>query len=262
MTDMLTFDAEAARSLERTYRTPDVVAQRRIVLDTLALRPGERVLDIGCGPGLLAAESAAVVGARGHVIGVDKSESMLTLARSRAVVPGGGKVDLRRAAADHLPCAERSVDVAVSTQVLEYVADVAGALAEIHRVLVPGGRVAVLDTDWDSLVWHCTDRPRMTRMLAAWDRHLADPHLPRTLLRALRRAGFEAASPLVIPLLNVGYRHDTYSAGLIDIVASYVVGRDGLTDDEIVAWSNDLRGLGDDYFFSLNRYLFTATKRP
>lgn len=260
MTDMLTFNAEAARRIERTYRTPDVVAQRRTVLDTLALRPGERVLDIGCGPGLLAEEMAAAVGGRGHVIGVDMSESMLALARSRAVVPGGAKVDLRPAAADHLPCADASVDVAVSTQVLEYVEDVAGALAEIHRVLVPGGRVAVLDTDWDSLVWHCTARPRMTRVLAAWDQHLADPHLPRTLLPALRRAGFETSPPLVIPLLNVGYRRDTYSAGLIDIVASYVVGRSGLTDDEVAAWSNDLRGLGHDYFFSLNRYLFTATK--
>ena len=148
----------------------------------------------------------------------------------------------------------------MATQVLEYVKDVPGALAEIARVLRPGGRVLVLDTDWDSIVWHSSDEERMARVLAAWEQHLVDPHLPRRLRGWLERAGLQVAPPQVVPLCNVGFEVATYSAGLLDFVAGFVVGRDGLTAEEVQAWAADLRSLGTDAFFSLNRYLFCATK--
>ena len=58
-------------------------------------------------------------------------------------------------------------------------------------MLRPGGRLLVLDTDWDSIVWHSSDRERMERVLAAWNEHLADPYLPRRLPGLLRAAGLE-----------------------------------------------------------------------
>jgi arsenite methyltransferase len=256
----LQYDAEASRLVEATYTTPDVVEQRRIVRQVLDLRPGERVIDVGAGPGLLVAEMAAEVGAGGLVCGIDVSEPMLALARGRATVPGAAPIELRHADANRLPCPAASFDVAVSTQVLEYVGDVPGALAEIHRVLRPGGRVLVLDTDWDSIVWRSGDDQRMERVLVAWEQHLVDPHLPRTLKGSLERAGFQVAPPQVVPLLNVGFDQATYSAGLLEIVARFVVGRNELTAKEVDAWAADLRALGAEAFFSLNRYLFRATK--
>lgn len=59
--------------------------------------------------------------------------------------------------AEALPCADGAFDAVVSTQVQEYVADVLGAFGEVRRVLRPGGRVVVLDTDRDSVVWHAAD---------------------------------------------------------------------------------------------------------
>ena len=79
---MLRFDDESSRRVEAAYLTPDVVAQRRGVREWLALRPGERVLDVGVGPGFLAAEMADEVGPDGTVAGIDVSESMLALARN------------------------------------------------------------------------------------------------------------------------------------------------------------------------------------
>jgi arsenite methyltransferase len=133
---MLQFDAEASRRVEATYTTPDVVEQRQAVLGALGLGPGERVIDIGTGPGLLAAEIAAAVGPDGLVCGIDVSDSMLALARARTTRPNSAPIEFRQAGADRLPYAEASFDVAVATQVLEYVKDVPGALAETWRVLL------------------------------------------------------------------------------------------------------------------------------
>jgi ubiquinone/menaquinone biosynthesis C-methylase UbiE len=70
------------------YLTADVVEQRRQVLGLLGLAAGERVLDIGAGPGLLAADMARAVGPRGRVCGIDVSDAMLALARRRRLPCG------------------------------------------------------------------------------------------------------------------------------------------------------------------------------
>jgi len=132
-TAMLRFDEQSSRRLEAAYLTPDVVAQRCSVRGWLELRPGERVLDVGVGPGFLAAEMAAEVGADGMVAGIDVSESMLALAKGRDAA-----IDLRAGSAGSIPYPDTSFDAAVSTQVLEYVADVPAALTELRRVVRPG----------------------------------------------------------------------------------------------------------------------------
>ena len=156
---------------------------------------------------------------------------------------------------------DQHFDVAVCTQVYEYVEDIAAALAEARRVLRSGGRLLVLDTDWDSIVWHSGDRERMVRVLEAWNEHLADPYLPRRFPGLLRAAGFELTESLIIPILNVGADLETLSAGMIGLVAGYVPGHGGVSEADVTAWKENLADLGDDYFFSLNRYLFVAWRR-
>jgi arsenite methyltransferase len=250
---MLQFDEENARRLEAVYMTPDVIEQRRAIRAALSLQPGERVLDIGSGPGYLAAEMAAEVGPNGRVHGIDPSEAMLVSARRREAPVEYGTGD-----ALALPFPDEHFDVAVCVQVYEYVEDIAAALAEARRVLRTGGRLLVLDTDWDSIVWHSGDRERMERVLAAWNEHLADPYLPRRLPALLRAAGLEPTKPTIIPILNVGADPDAFSARESGIIAAYVPGRGGVSEAEATAWKQDLAGLGDDYFFSLNRYVFLA----
>jgi len=251
---MLEFDEQNAQRLVKVYTTPDVVEQRRATREILALKPGEHVLDVGSGPGFLAAEMAEEVGPDGRVAGVDPSESMLVLARRHAPA-----AELQAGGALELPFPDASFDAVVSTQVLEYVEDVAAALAEARRVLRPGGRVLVLDTDWDSTVWRTAEPERMRRVMAAWAEHLADPYLPRRLPRLLREAGLTLTHASVLAILNHPYDADTYSAGMIPMVASYVAGRRDVTEAEAAAWADELTGLGEDYFFSLNRYVFVAT---
>jgi arsenite methyltransferase len=254
------FDEVTSRRVEATYSTPDVVGQRQVVLAALDLEPGEDVLDIGSGPGFLACEMSRKAGPGGSVTGIDPSQSMLSIARARPCPAESAPVDFRPGEATALPCAERSFDAVTATQVYEYVQDMPAALAEARRVLRPGGRLLVLDTDWGSIVWRSGDHDRMRRVLDAWDNHLADPYLPRRLTGLLADAGFAVTHRSVVPLLNVGYDPDTYSAGLIGFVTAFVTRHADIAADDITSWASDLTGLGPDYFFSLNRYLFLAVK--
>ena len=254
MSDQLKFGEEQSRAVEATYATQDVVRQRRATLAALEPRNGERVIDIGCGPGYLAAEIAELVGSDGFVHGIDPSPHMLAIAAWRALP----HMELSEGNALALPVDDASFDAAVSTQVYEYVEDMPAALAEARRVLRPGGRLLVLDTDWDSIVWRSSDDARMERVLRAWEDHLAHPRLPRVLPDLLANAGFTVRLTQVVPVLNVGYERETYSANVLGMIARFASGRQGITAEEASAWEDDLRSLGPNYFFSLNRYVFVA----
>jgi SAM-dependent methyltransferase len=258
---MLEFDDAWSRRLEAVYLSADVVRQRRAVVEALGLRPGERVLDIGCGPGLLACEMAGAVAPSGSVHGVDISPSMVEIARRRPPPAGAAPPQYTEADALAVPFADATFDAAVSTQVYEYVDDMPAALAEVRRVLRPGGRLLVLDTDWDSIVWHSRDPQRMRRVLAAWDAHLVHPDLPRKLTGLLEDAGFVVEDRSVLTVLNAGYDTEMFSAGTIGLVGTYVA-EHGIAREEVDAWARDLTTLGRDYFFSLCRYLFLATAAP
>ena len=174
-------------------------------------------------------------------------------------------VELRFEHADacSLPFTDASFDAVVSTQVYEYLEDITGAISELARVLRPGGRALVLDTDWDSIVWHSTDPQRMRRILDAWREHLVDPHLPRSLIGLLEEAGLTVDLCQIVPILSVRSNHDTYSQGMAELIADFVPGRQGLTEADAAVWKDDLNDLSGscEYFFSLNRYLFRAVKR-
>lgn len=258
--DRLFGPAAAARKVEALYRTPDIVAQRAAILDRVAPVPGERVLDVGCGPGLLAAEIAARVGPGGAVRGIDRSDSMVDIARDNAA--GLAHAGFEQGSATDLPVPDAAFDVVTCTQVLEYVDDVPAALAEFRRVLRPGGRVAIVDTDWESCVWASGDDARMRRVIEAWNLHCPHPHLPRSLASWLIDAGFEAPTVEVLPLVAVGRAAGTYGAGMIDVIARYVTSTGTLDAQTVDTWRDDLaqREADGRSFFAVSRFLFVAAR--
>jgi arsenite methyltransferase len=260
MSQSIRFDDETYRRLEVMYAAPDVAGQRRAVLEAIGLLPGQKVLDIGCGPGFVVEEIVSRIGTTGKVSAIDVNESAIELARTRCAAHSN--VEFRSASATALPYPDSSFDAVVSTQVFEYIRDLDAAFRELHRVLRPGGRTVLLDTDWRTAVWHSSDSERMNRILKAWDEHLANPILPRTLAARLRSAGFVIRKRDVFVFMNSEYNQDTYSHGLAKMIGAFVPGRQGITKAELGAWADDLQKLSDsgDYFFSLNRYLFVGEK--
>jgi SAM-dependent methyltransferase len=171
-------------------------------------------------------------------------------------------VDFQVGDATRLPFPDATFGAVVSTQVYEYVPDLLAAIAEAHRVLRPGGRVLVVDTDWDSIVWHGANPVLTTRILKAWEEHLVHAHLPRSLTGRLARGGFTVKVHDAYTVLNPAFDENTYSYGLIGLIKSFVPGRHGINGHEAETWAEELRRAGeaDGYFFSLTRYLFLAVK--
>ena len=256
----LAFDRATAERLEAAYRARDILRRREIVY--AVLRPGEgaRILDVGCGPGFYVAELLERVGPEGFVIGVDRSADMLALARQRA--HGHANVDFREGEATALPVDDGAFDAVLAVQVLEYVADVDRALAELHRTLRPAGRVVVWDIDWTTLSWHSEDPERMRRVLRAWDGHLAHPALPQTLAARLRRAGFSEVTVDGIAFVAQDLSPDTYAGAVFPIIEQYVSGSGELPAEEVEAWAAEqhkLSGRGD-FFVACIQFCFTGTK--
>jgi ubiquinone/menaquinone biosynthesis C-methylase UbiE len=113
------------------------------LIDLASLTAGERVLDVACGTGLVSLPAATAVGDLGRVLGVDLSEKMVDAARVRSDRAGLRKLELARMDAEALTVPDASFDVALCSLGLMYVPAPSTALAEMHRALVPGGRVVV-----------------------------------------------------------------------------------------------------------------------
>lgn len=259
MSTGLSFDAEMSRQLEATYTRPAMVLRRAHALALAAPKLGENVLDVGCGPGFLTADLTAGVGEGGSVLGIDQSEAMNALATRRCESWPWTRIEAGDAAA--LGGEDARFDLVVSTQVLEYVAEIDRALAEIARVLRPdGGRAVLLATDWRSLAWHSSDDTRMSRMLSAWEEHLAHPALPRTLGRRLEDVGLRVTRIERHSIIERADDRTGYSAMLVGAIAGFAPGHRGVSEEEAKGWAEDQEALRESgsFHFSLGQYFFCA----
>ncbi|WP_043262765.1 methyltransferase domain-containing protein [Streptomyces sp. CT34] len=185
-------DRLAATDLGRSYKGR--------MLNALEIRPGQTVLDLGCGPGTDLGRLAEAVTATGRVIGVDHDQAAVDAAGERTAEQRTVTVQLGDI--HDLPLSDRMADRARTDRVLQHVADPVRALYEIRRVLRSGGRVVMGEPDWGTLT---VDHPDgdLSRAYTRYvtDRVIRNARIGMQLPRLAAEAGF--AVPTVIPVTPV-----------------------------------------------------------
>ena len=182
-------------SYER-YQVPSVFGPlARMILQHIALRPGQRVLDVACGTGVVARQAAPILGPTGSIVGVDVNENMLDVAREHAPT-GGAPVEWRQGDAASLPAPDADFDIVLCQQGLQFFPDKAGALREMHRVLKPGGLVGLS-------VWCAVERsPCHLAIAEALRRHVS----PAVAHRFQAPFSFSDPDGLNEALVEAGFR--------------------------------------------------------
>lgn len=119
---------------------------RKMTVDHALIKPGDSVLDVGCGTGEVTIPAKVRAGKDGHVYGIDPAPEMIAVARSKAARKGL-EIDFRIGVIESLPFPDASIDVVTSSLMIHHLPDdlKLRGLAEIYRVLKPGGRILIFD---------------------------------------------------------------------------------------------------------------------
>ncbi|KAL6308016.1 UbiE family methyltransferase [Sparassis latifolia] len=161
-----------------------------------SLRPDMRILDVGCGPGTITIDLAALV-PNGHVIGVELSDDVLEKARANAAVRGVKNVQFHVGDVNGLTYPDGTFDVVHAHQVLQHVGDPVRVLREMRRVTKPGGIIAVREAVFAASTWY-PDLEGITEWNALYVRvaraNGGDPYAGRRLHAWAREAGFDLAN--------------------------------------------------------------------
>ena len=260
------YGGSAADNYERYFVPTIGLPFATALLNAAGLQPGERILDIACGTGVVTRLAAERVGPSGTVAGVDINPAMLAVARS--VPSSGAAIEWHEATAESLPLADGSFDVVLSSLGLQFVPDKASALREMRRVLAADGRLAVATVGPTPPLFAILEQALARHVkpeVAAFVRAVFSLHEPQELEKLTSDAGFSDAEvrSKALPLALPGpeeflwqYVHSTPLAAAIAQIDD--VGRAALERDVVAG----LRSLVKDgtMAFDVNVVLTTARK--
>jgi ubiquinone/menaquinone biosynthesis C-methylase UbiE len=254
--------AEMAAFLETRAAFPDQAAIDRALLDALNPAPGERLLEAGCGSGLLCRQIAGRVAPGGHVTGIDISDEMVTAACQHAARLGlEEQVSFDIGQAEALDYPDGSFDAALAARLLLHVARPQRVVAELCRVVCPGGRVALMDWDFDTVAVDHPDR-ELTRRLLHWrnDHYGGNNWSGRQLVGLASRAGLleVQVTPAVIVARDesAGFTQSLWRA------AQRACSAGAITPAEQDAWLAELRRrIADGHFFASITYFIVLGRK-
>jgi ubiquinone/menaquinone biosynthesis C-methylase UbiE len=228
------------------------------LLAPAALDAGQTVLDYGCGPGRLALELARRVGEGGRVHALDINAAFVERTRELAGAEGlAGVIDARQFDGRRIPLDDASVDRVVCKNVLEYVDDLSATLAEVRRVLRPGGLAHAIDSDWGMLVVEPLGPEAIAELFEAARSAYRTPLIGRELYGAFRAAGFGGVTVRVL----TGADTTGYAAPVLRNMASYARELGRMAPERIDRLLADVERAIEEgsYLLLLPQFLVTGT---
>ena len=264
-TTKLTLDEarDLVARLELRAKAEEEATARAEYLSLLDVGPGQHVLDIGCGSGVVSRDIARRVQPHGRVVGIDSSPALLAAARELLQNTGlAPLVDLREGDCRALPFAAESFDAAIAATVLSHVPEGQRAIPEMVRVVRRGGRIGVFDFDGDGLLIAHPDRQTTRRIVAAVSDHGAvNSWLVRDVPALLAVAGLEDIR--VRPFMPLERRGDGFYAGMAERAATVARDAGAITDAQHAEWMKRLRQEIDAGRFLCGRlHLFCWGRKP
>lgn len=258
---MLKFDSKLKAILDESYKGADITYRRLENLRALNPKAGDRILDLGCGQGLLTEELARAVGPKGAVIGVDPSDDMRGDAEARFA--NVENVDIRNGYAGETPLENASLDGAISLQVFEYVEDIEGALRDLHQKLKAGGKLVIGDMHWGTFFWNSENPERTQRMCDAYEKHVVQPYVPAVLPELLSRTGFQLLETRPLTFCASDLRPDSLAFMTLHLMLAYVVQYGLISSDEAEAWVREQQQRAEEgrFFFTLTHFITVAIRR-
>ncbi|MEC4015462.1 methyltransferase domain-containing protein [Streptomyces sp. H27-D2] len=217
--------AELVAFLERVEQLHPIPELRERSYQDLKVRPGRRVVDVGCGAGVAVAELAAH-GA--EVTGVDPSENMVAMAKSRFP-----DLDYQVAGAASLPFAANSLDGYRAERVYQHLSDPQQALDEAKRVLKPGARLAIVDLDGDGWIIDAADKEITRALLRAFADTIANPWIGRQLRGLLLDNGFTDVTVDAAPCIYTEYAD---AASVVESITRAGVASKAVTQEQADTW--------------------------
>jgi ubiquinone/menaquinone biosynthesis C-methylase UbiE len=247
--------ADAARRLAARAAARSEIEARRRALDLLDPRPGEILIDVGAGSGLLSVELAHRVAPGGRVFAVDPSAPLLDHARRAAAAAGvGHMVDIRVASGDRLPFGPAAFDAAFCHWVLLHVPDPLAVIREMKRVTRRRGRVMCVEVDWETAIVHPGGGSVTRRILLHAQTRQLDGWIGRRLSPLFREAGF--TSVRVEPIVDVD--EGGGDRGWLDYLierAAIALEAKVISPSESAAWTGAL-----EEAFAAGRFFFAVTQ--
>jgi ubiquinone/menaquinone biosynthesis C-methylase UbiE len=243
---------DLARLIELRGTAPEEIAARTRYLDLLQVQPGHRVLDVGCGTGVVTRALAARVQPGGTVIGLDPRPEFLAIA---AQLAADTPTEFRQGDALALPFEAHTFDAVVCITVLEHMPTPEQAIPELVRVAKGGGRVGILCGDQESFVVNHPDRALTRRILSTFvDIRFASPWIGRMVPSLLEQAGLSQVQVTSFPTLD---RDPTRFAGQAARLRAEIATQCGaITPPERDQWLAELNA-EPSAFLAGATYIFT-----
>jgi ubiquinone/menaquinone biosynthesis C-methylase UbiE len=248
------------RFLDVRNATAHRVSSRAVTFELLAAKVGDRVLDLGCGPGDAARELARVVGDSGRIVGVDLSEAMITEARRRNESPKL-PTEFQVGDACRLGFPDGTFDGCRASSLLQHVPDPRLALSEMVRVARYGARVVVYEPDHESMLIDATDIPLTRRIVAARSSAFRQGLIGRRLYSLFVQAGL--VDIRVVPRTNVFTNLPFFDEGTFLIESVAIAQRSGIVSAaEARSWIEDLEKRNRDgcFFAAMTTFTVVGTK--